>query len=268
VRATPSSTQVKRDLAALADADRARGLAGFFKTGKGEYGEGDRFLGITVPQQRKIAAQYRDLPPEQIARLLRSPYHEHRSVALAILVLQFRRGDEEMRRRIYNFYLANIETVNNWDLVDSSAPYIVGQYLINEPRDLLYQMAQSENMWERRIAIVSTLTLVKAGQLEDAFGISEALLGDKHDLIHKAVGWVLRESGKISRSRQLQFVADHYSRIPRTALRYAIEHLGPGERKQILAGDFSQQVVISENKKSPPKLRQRRAVRTNAKSSA
>jgi len=239
VQEKSSAALVKQDLAALADAERAKGLAWFFKTGKGEYGEGDRFLGITVPQQRKVAAQYRKLSLPQITHLLRSPYHEHRSVGLAILVLQFKRGDEETRQRIYDFYLAKTDNVNSWDLVDGSAPYIVGQYLINKPRELLYQLAQSENVWERRIAIVSTLAFVKAGQLEDAFGISKALLGDKHDLIHKAVGWVLRESGKISRSRQLRFIADYYARIPRTALRYAIEHLSPEERKQVLAGDFS-----------------------------
>ena len=268
MQATPTAAKVKRALAALADAERAKGLAGFFKTGKGEYGEGDRFLGITVPQQRKVAAQYRDLPLEEIARLLKSPYHEHRLVALAILVLQFMRGGEAERSRIYDFYLAQTGTINNWDLVDSSAPYIVGEHLMNRPRERLYQLARSENVWERRIAIVSTLKFVKAGQLDEAFGLSEALLGDKHSLIHKAVGWVLRETGKISRASQLRFIADHYPRIPRTALRYAIEHLSAGERKQILAGDLSRIAGLSENQKSPPALKRRRTLKTNEKITA
>lgn len=234
-----TAAQVKNDLAALADAERARGLAWFFKTGPGEYGEGDRFLGVTVPQQRKIAAKYRNLPTREAARLLRSTYHEHRLVALAILVLQFNRGDEEARKQIFDFYLTQTIRVNNWDLVDSSAPCIAGQHLLNKPRNVLYALARSESLWERRIAIVACLAFVKKGQLDDAFAISELLLQDRHDLIHKAVGWVLREAGKVSRARQLQFIAAHYKRIPRTALRYAIEHLGPVERKQILGGNFS-----------------------------
>ncbi len=245
--------QVKSDLAALADPKQAEGLAWFFKTGKGQYGEGDRFLGITVPQQRKVAAQYRELPMSEIARLLKSSYHEHRSVGLAILVLQFKDGTAELRQRIFDFYLAQTDTVNNWDLVDSSAPYIVGQHLMDKPRDILYRLARSDKLWERRIAIVSTLAFVKAGELDDALGISEVLLGDKHDLIHKAVGWVLRESGKISRRRQMAFLADHYRQIPRTALRYAIEHLTPLERKQVLAGDLLKWSSVSNNEKSPPR---------------
>ena len=257
----PTSVQVKRDLALLADSERAEGLAWFFKTGKGQYGEGDRFLGITAPQQRKVAAIYRDLPLNEIARLLKSPYHEHRSVGLAILVLQFNRGTAEVRERIFDFYLETTDRINNWDLVDSSAPYIVGQYLMDKPRDVLYQLARSENLWERRIAIVSTLAFVKAGDLEDAYRVSELLLGDKHDLIHKAVGWVLRETGKISRSRQLEFIALHYRQIPRTALRYAIEHLPPLDRKQVLAGIVTLPGNTSADGKSPPRLKRRRAPR-------
>jgi 3-methyladenine DNA glycosylase AlkD len=245
-----TATLVKRDLAKLADAERALGLAWFFKTGKGEYGEGDRFLGITVPQQRKVASSYRELPLDQVARLLKSPFHEHRSVALAILVLQFKRSQPEVRQQIFDFYLAHTDRINNWDLVDASAPYIVGQHLMTKSRELLYQLARSSKLWERRIAIVTTLAFVKAGQLDDAFGISEQLLGDKHDLIHKAAGWVLRETGKISRPRQLQFIARYYSQIPRTALRYAIEHLDPVERKRVLAGDLSG-LVSTANMKEP-----------------
>lgn len=259
--------QVKEELAALADAERAKALAWFFKTGKGQYGEGDQFLGITVPRQRKVAAKYRELPLREIARLLKSPFHEHRSVGLAILVLQFDKADLETRGRIVEFYLAQADNVNNWDLVDSSAPYILGRYLMDKPRDILYGLARSEKLWERRIAIVSTLAFVKAGKLDDAFGVSEVLLGDKHDLIHKAVGWVLRESGKISRLQQMAFIADHYREIPRTALRYAIEHLTPAERKQVLLGDVSTWSRTSGNEKSPPRHKARagsRDKRTNS----
>jgi 3-methyladenine DNA glycosylase AlkD len=265
VQAKLTAAQVKADLAALADPQRAEGLAWFFKTGKGQYGEGDRFLGITVPQQRNIATHYRELPMSDIARLLKSSYHEHRSVGLMILVLQFKGGSQETRERIFDFYLTQTDTVNNWDLVDGSAPYIVGQHLMNKPRHVLYRLAGSHKLWERRIAIVSTLAFVKAGDLDDVFGISEVLLGDKHDLIHKAIGWVLRESGKISRSRQMAFIADHYGQIPRTALRYAIEHLMPLERKQVLAGDVSKWSMLSKNEESPSRRNSRRALRSEQK---
>ncbi|MFL6450606.1 MAG: DNA alkylation repair protein [Bryobacteraceae bacterium] len=258
---------MKRDLAAIADPKRADSLSWFFKTGKGQYGEGDRFLGITVPQQSKVAVKYRDLPLQEVARLLKSPFHEHRSVGLAILVLQFTRGTAESRHRIFDFYLAHAQRVNNWDLVDGSAPYIVGRYLNDKSRDILYQLARSPNLWERRIAIVSTLSFVKAGELDDAFGISQMLLGDKHDLIHKAVGWVLRECGKISRSRQLEFITSHYGQLPRTALRYAIEHLPPLERKQVLAGDMTGVGGTSNNRKSPSRLNRNRALRGERKES-
>jgi len=259
VQAKSSATRVKEDLAALADPERAQGLAWFFKTGKGQYGEGDRFLGITVPLQRKVASKHGDLALNDIARLLKSGIHEHRSVALAILVIQFKRADEETRQRIFDFYLTHADNINNWDLVDASAPYIAGQYLMDKPRQVLYRLAQSATLWERRIAIVSTLAFVKAGELEDAFGIAELLLGDKHDLIHKAVGWVLREAGKISRSRQLGFIARHYRRIPRTALRYAIEHLEPRDRKKILAGDMLVFAHETAEREKPAGTRPRRA---------
>jgi 3-methyladenine DNA glycosylase AlkD len=194
-----------------------------------------------------------------VARLLQSSFHEHRSAGLAILVLQFSRGTAEARQSIFDFYLANTDRINNWDLVDGSAPYIVGRYLLDNSREILYRLARSANVWERRIAIVSTLAFVKAGDLDDAYGISEVLLGDKHDLIHKAVGWVLRESGKISRRRQLEFIALHYRQIPRTALRYAIEHLAPTERKQVLAGNMPRPETLPTDEKSPPRLMRRRA---------
>jgi 3-methyladenine DNA glycosylase AlkD len=256
-----TASRVKQDLAALAEPERAKALARFFKTGKGQYGEGDRFLGIAVPLQRKVATKHRDLPLQAIAQLLKSGVHEHRSVALAILVLQFKRADEVTRQHILDFYLTQTDNINNWDLVDSSGPYVAGQYLMDKPRQVLYRLAESPNLWERRIAIVSSLAFVKAGQLDDAFAMAELLLGDKHDLIHKAVGWVLREAGKISRSRQLEFIARHYGRIPRTALRYAIEHLAPTDRKRIVTGDTPSLWRTAQLKKSPPRLDPRRAWR-------
>lgn len=234
----PTRKQVERALAALASRKRAKGLAWFFKTGKGEYGEGDRFLGITVPLQRKIALKHLGLALDDISRLLASPIDEHRFTALEILVAQYARGEEKQRAQIFAFYLRHAERANNWDLVDTSAPYIVGAHLKNRPRKVLDRFAASRSLWKRRIAIVSTLTLIRSGEIEDTFRIAEKLLGDEHDLIHKAVGWMLREAGKVSNPALLKFLRAHYARIPRTALRYAIERFPAAERKRILAGDF------------------------------
>ncbi len=234
----PPRLQLERDLAAAADPERAANLAWFFKTGKGQYGEGDRFLGIRVPVQRRIALRYRNLPLKDIDRLLASRVHEHRFAALEILVAQYERAGEEDRQEIVDFYLAHTSRINNWDLVDGSAPYIIGVHLRTRPRDLPDQLAVSDNLWERRISIVSTLALIKNGEIEDTFRIARRLLADKHDLIHKAVGWALRECGTVSRPALLKFLATEYARMPRTALRYAIEHFSKDERKKILAGEF------------------------------
>jgi len=227
------------ELAAAAEPERAKSSAWFFKTGKGQYGEGDQFLGITVPGQRKIALRNRDLEHSAIEKLLASKVHEHRFVALEILVAQFEAGTPKERAEIYRFYLAHTAGINNWDLVDTSAPYIVGQYLLTRPRTILRKLAKSKNMWERRIAIVSTFAFIRAGQTEDTFAIAQALLADKHDLIHKAVGWALREAGKNNPDLLLGFLDEHYGRLPRTALRYAIERFSPAERKRFLAGNFA-----------------------------
>ncbi len=187
--------ELERELASAANTERAKVSAWFFKTGKGQYGEGDRFLGIPVPMQRKIALRYRDLPLEDVAHLLQSPIHEHRFAALEILVTRYERGTEGDSASIVRFYLRNAQRVNNWDLVDTSAPYILGEHLKTRPRGLLDKLAGSAMVWERRIAIVSTLALIKQGEIEDTFRIARKLLGDKHDLIQKAVGWALREAG-------------------------------------------------------------------------
>jgi len=230
---------LRRELAEVSDAERARNLAWFFKTGKGEYGEGDRFCGITVPVQRKIAGRYGHLPLTDVKKLLQSPIHEHRFTALEILVFQYERGDDSTKRRVHNFYLDHLRCVNNWDLVDTSAPYIVGDYLLSRPRRILYKLAKSVNLWERRIAIVSTMAFISQNDLADTFALCTLLLEDPHDLIHKAVGWMLREAGKRSQPALLEFLERNYTRMPRTALRYAIERLHEAQRKRVLKGVFS-----------------------------
>lgn len=227
-----------RELSEASDPKRARNLTWFFKTGKGEYGEGDKFCGITVPAQRKIARRYRHLSLKDVKKLLGSKIHEHRFTALEILVFQYEGADPAARQQIFDFYLANTRAINNWDLVDTSAPYIVGEHLLSRPRATLYKLAKSANVWERRIAIVSTFTFISHNDLKDTFAIAELLLQDKHDLIHKAVGWMLRETGKRSQPALIDFLKRNYKSIPRTALRYAIERLPEAQRKQALQGIF------------------------------
>jgi len=229
-------SDLKKELAAAADPERARNLAWFFKTGKGEYGYGDRFIGLTVPTLRRIAHCYIHLPLTDVARLLASPIHEHRAAALEILVAQYAR---EKSKAIFDFYLQHTKFVNNWDLVDGSAPYIAGRHLLTRPRKVLYRLAKSKSLWERRIAIVSTFAFIKAGEIEDTFAIAKILLKDDHDLIHKAVGWALRETGKQSTSALLEFLQQNYSALPRTTLRYAIERFPAQQRKRMLAGTFT-----------------------------
>jgi len=230
---------LERELAAAGDPRRASDMAKFFKTGKGEYGEGDRFIGITVPALRAIAHQYVGLGFEDLARLLASPIHEYRLAALEILVAQFKRADEARRERIVSFYLRQTARMNNWDLVDAAAPYILGEHLKTRPRQVLDGLAKSGNLWDRRIAIVSTLALIRGGEIAETYRIARQLLADEHDLIHKAVGWALRETGKVSTEQLSAFLRENYQRIPRTALRYAIERFPAAQRKRMLAGKFS-----------------------------
>ncbi len=239
MKSAPTRTQLEQALRNVADPERAAFSARYFKTGKGEYGEGDVFLGIPVPVWRKIALQHRHLALTDIQKLLESKIHEHRAAALEILAAQYKRADEKLRNQIVKFYLSNTRYINNWDLVDGSAPPILGEHLKSHSRAILNKLSRSSNLWERRIAIISTMRLVRAGELDDAYRISEALLADKHDLMHKAVGWVLREAGRKDRTRLLAFLNTHYARLPRTTLRYAIEHFPPEQRKKLLAGDFS-----------------------------
>ncbi len=234
----PKLSDLKLDLNNAADPERARGLAWFFKTGPGQYGEGDQFLGITVPVQRKIASRYRHLPFSDLKKLLASPIHEHRFTALTILVAKYQAGDPKARTDVFNFYLENAAFINNWDLVDASGPYIVGEHLLTRSRKVLYRLAKSSNLWERRIAMVSTLAFIRQGDVADVFGLAKLLLEDKHDLMHKATGWMLREAGKRSLPELRAFLAEHYAALPRTALRYAIERLPEDERQRALRGQF------------------------------
>ena len=225
-------------LQALADKEKAKFLQGFFKTGKGQYAEGDIFWGIKVPETRQVAKAYHNMPFEELKKILKNPVHEVRLCALMILVERFKKSEESEKKAIVDFYLSNTQYINNWDLVDLSCYKILGNYLLDKPRDILYLLAKSKNMWEQRIAIVSTWTFIRHHELEDTLAIAEMLLDHSHDLIHKAVGWMLRELAKKDESAMLNFVETHYNQMPRTALRYAIERLDESVRKDILQGKF------------------------------
>lgn len=228
---------LRSELQKLGSKEKADASAWFFKTGKGQYGYGDKFIGVSVPKLRQVARKFRHLKFVSIEKLLKSPIHEERLIALLILVGQFRLADEKNRKQIYTFYLNNIARVNNWDLVDLSAPNIVGVYLVDKKKDILYRMAKSKILWERRIAAVSTLAFIQNGNCDETFKISKLLLNDKADLIHKVVGWMLREVGKrISRQKLEDFLKVYYKQMPRTMLRYSIEHFGEDLRQKYLKG--------------------------------
>jgi 3-methyladenine DNA glycosylase AlkD len=228
---------IHADVTALATPERAKTNAWFFKTGPGQYGEGDIFAGLSVPQVRTLARKYRDLSLEDTEQLLHSQIHEERLLALMILVGRFKRAkrDAEARKQVYELYLANTAYINNWDLVDASAEHIVGAYLDGRANDVLSRLAASDSVWERRIAMISTFHSIKQGECSPALQIAEALLNDKHDLIHKATGWMLREAGKRCGRDLLQaFLDRHAETMPRTALRYAIEHFDPDLRRHYM----------------------------------
>jgi 3-methyladenine DNA glycosylase AlkD len=226
---------LKQELRKHSSPTRAKISKRFFKTGKGEYGEGDYFIGVTVPEQRRIAKKYRDLPLADIAKLLKSKIHEERLTALILLVLAYKSGTTQIQKKIHKMYLDNARYINNWDLVDASAEYIVGDFLFEKNKKFLYRLARSQNLWERRIAMVSCFSYIKKGEANDAFAIAEMLFPDTHDLIHKAVGWMLREVGKRVSKKELKFFLDRNAkRMPRTTLRYALEHFSPHERRRYL----------------------------------
>jgi 3-methyladenine DNA glycosylase AlkD len=228
------SAQIKRDLAQLKDPDRAKNLSRFFKTGKGQYGEGDIFLGIPVPEQRKIAKKHISLSLNDLQELLNSKIHEHRFTALLILVSKYRKAGESVKEEIFYFILKNTENINNWDLVDLSAPRLIGDYLLKREKTILYKLAKSKSLWERRISILSTFKFIDNNDFKDALNISELLLHDEHDLIHKAVGWALREIGKRNQNLEERFLNKHYLYMPRTMLRYAIEKFDEKKRQSYL----------------------------------
>ena len=231
-----NSQDIIKDVKKLANPKQAVFSQRFFKTQKGEYAEGDVFLGLTVPQGRLIAKKYyRDTPLSELVSLIKSPIHEHRFIALEILVFKFENGSLNEKERAVQFYLRYTKYVNNWDLVDTSAPYILGVWLIEKDRNILYKFARSQSLWERRIAIVSTLAFIRNSQFKDTLNIIDILLNDTHDLIHKATGWMLREVGKKSESKLVSFLNIRYKRMPRTMLRYAIERLSESQRKKYLS---------------------------------
>jgi len=252
-----TSDDLKKELSFYANFEKANVLQRFFKTGKGQYGEGDIFLGIIVPNTRKIAKKYIKLSLSEIKKILYSRIHEERLCALLLLVEKFKKAGEDpsqiksqfdgaRKKEIFDFYIKNAKQANNWDLVDLSAPKIVGEYLLNKPKNpsqiktqfdgtsILYKLAVSKNLWEKRISIISTFTFIKNKKYKDTFKIAEILMKDKHDLIHKAVGWMLREAGKQSLKDEEVFLKKHYRNMPRTMLRYAIEKFPEQKRMKYL----------------------------------
>jgi len=223
--------RIKATLKKLGDPEQAKVLQRFFKTGPGEYAEGDIFLGIKAPVIRGIVRQHRDVPVASAANLLSSPIHEERLVALLMLIARYQKTDPRGKEEIYRVYLRNTRYINNWDLVDITAPHIVGTFLMDKTREPLYKLARSSSVWERRIAILSTLHFIRNNEYDDTLKIAEILLGDSHDLIHKAAGWMLREVGKRDISREEAFLKKHCHRMPRTMLRYAIERF-PEKKRQ------------------------------------
>lgn len=213
---------------------RRRSIRLFFKTGKGEYGEGDVFIGVVVPDQRRVAKQFCDMQLSEIHTLLNSKIHEHRLTGLLILTYQFEKADPKKQKEIFNFFCRHTARVNNWDLVDLSAPKIVGAFVYTRSRKKLYAFARSQNLWERRIAIVATHYFIQQGDLDDTYTIAVRLFKDTHDLIHKATGWMLREAGKVNQKRLTDFIQKYKDRMPRTTLRYAIERYPEKTRKAFL----------------------------------
>jgi 3-methyladenine DNA glycosylase AlkD len=229
-----TAKNVINELSLYEDPVRAQFAGRFFKTGKGQYGEGDLFLGLSVPDVRKVAKKFADLPLQTIEQLLESDIHEHRLVALIIMTNQAKRASDKEHARLYNLYLRRTDRINNWDLVDTSCRDVVGGYLLKRSRRPLYKLAQSPSLWERRIAIVSTWQFIREGDLDDTFKISALLLNDKEDLIHKATGWMLREAGKKEPQQLINFLNTYATKMPRTMLRYAIERLSSDQRTYFL----------------------------------
>ena len=232
-----SRNPVKTALKKVSDKEYAINSQRFFKTGKGEYGEGDVFIGVRMPLQRQVAKEFKDLSLKQITELVQSKIHEERMTGLIILVNQYKKEkDPAKRNKFYNYYVKNFKFINNWDLVDVTCQHIVGDYLKDQDRKVLYQWAKSKHLWTKRIAMVSSGRFIKYGEVKDLFAIAEILLEDDHDLIHKAVGWMIREAWKKQPKFAESFLKKHYKKMPRTMLRYAIEKFPEAKRQKFLKG--------------------------------
>lgn len=227
-------TDVKNSLLDLEQPERASFAARFFKIKPGGYAEGDQFLGLSMPQQHAIARQFRNLPMREVEQLVRDPYHECRMTGLLIWVNQSRKAGADQRTVLLERYIANRHYVNNWDLVDVTCPQIIGHYLLTRDRSLLYELAHEDHLWSQRMAMVSTIAFIRKDQFSDTFSLAEILLPHKHDLIHKAIGWMLREVGKRNVDALEEFLHDHIRQLPRTTLRYAIERFAPVRRRYYL----------------------------------
>lgn len=239
--AMPIADSIKKDLKKASDKEYAKQTAYFFKTGKGQYGEGDIFIGVRTPDIGAIVrAYYKDADMTDIDTLISSPIHEERASGAAILVQKFtsKKATDSEKKKYFDYYIKNGDRFNNWDLVDLTAPKIAGGYLLDKDRKILYTLAAAKSIWKRRISIVCTYTFIKKGDIDDTFNLSEILFSSPEDLMHKAVGWMLRETGKIDMKRLKAFIIKHYEKIPRTALRYAIEKFPENERKKFLKGEF------------------------------
>lgn len=228
--------KMQKELKSRSSKEKSKILQGFFKTGPGEYGEGDIFIGVKIPEIRQVAKEHVDISLKECGQLISSKIHEERMLALLILIQKFAKAHETEKSKIYQFYMGNLKYINNWDLVDLSAPHIVGAYLLKRSKKELHILAKSNNLWERRIAIISTFTFIKSNQFSETKKISKMLLADKEDLMHKAVGWMLREVGKRDMKTEEEFLKTHYKKMPRTMLRYAIEKFPEDKRQQYLKG--------------------------------
>ena len=226
------------ELRLLSTDEKRNILPRFFKTGKGEYGEGDKFLGVSVPDVRKVAKNHKNATINDLTEMMQSEWHEVRLCSLLIMVEQFKKTDDEGRKSIVDFYLSVTSRINNWDLVDLSCPAIIGEYLLNRSHDLLYRLAESSLLWENRIAIVSTIIFIRQGQLDDTFNLSTKMMNHPHDLMHKAIGWMLREAGKRDEARLYSYVKTYRLEMPRTMLRYAIEKFDKNVRAELMKRDI------------------------------
>ncbi len=226
---------VVKEIKKYSSKEKAKTSQWFFKTEKGQYGFGDVFVGLTVPEMRIVSKKFNEIDLVQVQKLLNSKIHEERFIGLTIMDLKFSKANNLLKKKIVDLYIKNTNNINNWDLVDTSASYILGQYLLDKKRDILYKLSKSKSLWERRISIIATYRFIKEGQFRDTLAISKNLLNDKEDLIHKAVGWMLREVGKKDEKILIKFLTDNISILPRTTLRYAIERFDDIRRKKFLS---------------------------------